>query len=116
MGTEAKWEEGSRMGSGWGWKMPSMRTDHGSGRNDIWRRAALFLAGVVVALCGAWASGLETRASSQADLTAQIQQLIKSQEAEEQEIRDLTAANWSNQQAIAVLTQRFNDLFDKLKH
>lgn len=96
--------------------VPSSYNGNVNGRSNIWLRVSHFLAGVVVALSGAWASGLETRANNQADITAQIRQLVKAQEAEEQEIKELTAANWSNQQAIAVLTQRYNDLFYRIKH
>ena len=93
MGNEANWQSGAR----------------------VWRFVASFLAGAVMALCGAWAAGLQARASDHANISAQIQQLVKSQQDEEQEIKDLTVGNWSNQQAIAVLTQRFNDLVQKLR-
>lgn len=86
----------------------------GQGATNVWRFIASFLAGAVMALAAAWATGMQARASNRANVSMQIRQLVKSQQDEEQEIKDLTVGNWSNQQAIAVLTQRFNDLVQKL--
>lgn len=89
---------------------------NGQSGASVWKFVASFLAGAVLALAGAWATGMQAQASNRANVSAQLQQLVKSQQEEEQQIKDLTVGNWSNQQAIAVLTQRFNDLVQKLGH
>lgn len=90
--------------------MRMLEEQRGSG---VWKFVATFLAGVVMALAGAWASGVRAQASDHANFSMEIAQLVKSQQDEEQELKMVTNLGFNNQQNIAVLTQKVNDLLPK---